>query len=141
MALVKIFVRDSELFRRFFKNIIEKKPAEIWGDGEAVRDYLYIEDFIHLCRIIIEKRVIPTYRRRIYNVGSGQGVSLNNLLTMIEQVTGKHIVRQYHPTRGVDVETNILNCTRMNEDYGWQVQKILQEGLKETWEWFQKVYR
>ena len=124
-----------------FKNIIEKQPIIIWGNGETVRDYLYIDDFINLCLIVVHKRIMPMYRRRIYNVGSGQGVTLNSLLRVVEEITGESIMREYLPKRGVDVETSILNCTRMNEDYDWKAEMLFKDGIIETWEWFQKVYK
>lgn len=123
-----------------YKKILEGRPISIWGDGQMVRDYLNINDFLNLCEIIIEKRTVPTYRRRIYNVGSGQGISLNNLLGLIEEVTGAKIEKEYKEYRGVDVDKNILNCSRIREDYNWKVNRSLKSGLAETWQWFKGKY-
>lgn len=123
-----------------FKKIVEGTPVSIWGNGQAVRDYLHIDDFLNLCEIIIEKRTIPTYRRRIYNVGSGEGISLNHLLRLIENVTGGKVQKEYRNQRGVDVDHNVLDCLRIKDDYDWVVESDLQRGILQTWEWFKKEY-
>ena len=119
-----------------FQSIRDETSVTIWGNGETVRDYLYIDDFIELCMIILEKRTGPTLRRRIYNVGSGHGASLNTLISLISEFTGVDIKREYLDSRGVDVDRNILDCSRLEQDYKWKAHCDLTEGLKVTWQWF-----
>lgn len=123
-----------------YQKVLEGCPVSIWGDGQAIRDYLHINDFMNLCEIIIANRTVPTYRRRIYNVGSGQGISLNDLLGMVEELIGAEIQKDYQKLRGVDVDKNVLNCSRIKEDYNWNVEYNLKRGLAETWQWFNEVH-
>lgn len=123
-----------------YSKIIKKSTVSIWGSGEAIRDYLHIDDFINLCEIIINKQVIPAERRRVYNVGSGFGISLNDLIILIEIITGEKIIRKYTDVRKVDVNHSILNSERIKKDYQWSSDKKLTQGLMETWQWFKREF-
>lgn len=120
-----------------FHNILNSKPLPIWGDGETVRDYLYISDLIDLCIQMINKP-IKHNGVRIYNVGSEQGHTINQLCTLIEEVTHQPIVRQYQKSRTVDVKRIVLDCTRLHNDYQWYPSVDLLTGLGFTWKWFQQ---
>lgn len=111
------------------------KTLEIWGDGETVRDYLYIEDFMRLCQALLTK---PQEGKghSIYNAGSGWGHSLNQLCATVEQVTGQTVAREYHPARSVDVRRVVLDSGRLASDYNWKAQTSLYQGLEKTHQWF-----
>jgi len=118
-----------------FHHLLSSKPLTIWGNGEAVRDYLYVSDFIDLCIQLIEQPMTHT-GARIYNVGLEKGYSLNQLCTSIEEVTHQPITRQYQVSRSVDVKRIVLDCTRLHNDYQWYPRVDLPAGLALTWEWF-----
>jgi UDP-glucose 4-epimerase len=73
---------------------------------------------------------------RVYNIGSGQGTSLNQLCSLIEQITQQPVLREYYPARAVDVRRIVLNCQRIRQDYHWTAHTDLLTGLDETWQWF-----
>jgi UDP-glucose 4-epimerase len=122
-----------------FNNILNDEILQIWGDGETVRDYLFIHDFIGLCLKLLS---LPpsdgTSGAEVFNVGSGQGTSLNELCELVEKVTGRRVRRRYVEGRSVDVRRIVLDCTALVERYGWQVKTELTCGLEQTWQWFQK---
>jgi len=120
-----------------FHHIIEKKPLEVWGNGENVRDYIFIQDFIELCMKFI-KSSYDFNHAKIYNVGSQEGITLNALCSMIEQVVGVQIERKYNASRNVDVNRVVLNCNQIRDDYNWKARTSLLTGLKKTWSWFLK---
>ena len=111
------------------------QPLQIWGDGEVVRDYLFITDFIELC-LTLAKSPPTQIGAKIYNVGSQQGTSLNGLCDLIEKITGESIQRQYHISRNVDVQRIVLDCSRIYQDYHWTARTDLLTGLDLTWHWF-----
>ena len=117
-----------------FHHLHEKKTLSVWGDGEAIRDYLFIDDFVDLCVQFIRNPVSVFGCAEIYNVGSGQGVSLNQLCEMIEATTQLKVHREYYPTRKVDVHRIILDCGRLQAKFCWKNQTDLQEGLSITWD-------
>lgn len=118
-----------------FHTVISKKPLPILGGGEVVRDYLYISDLIDLCIKLIEETVVHN-SVKIYNVGSGRGYTLNQLCLLIEKVTNTKIIRQYQPSRPVDIKQIVLDCRHIYEDYHWAPKVDLPTGLAITWEWF-----
>lgn len=118
-----------------FHHLRTGKDLRIWGDGETVRDYLYIDDFVDLCVHLLDKGSLPG-KASIYNTGLGRGTTLNELCLLAEQVSGKPISRDYLPSRAVDVKSIILDCSRIERDHKWIAATDLRAGLTKTWEWF-----
>lgn len=118
-----------------FHHIVTNKPMPIWGTGESVRDYLYIDDFVDFCVQLLD--FFPTGgRSEIYNIGSGQGTTLDELCLLAEKISGKRIIREYQPARKVDVKNIVLDCSRLQRDCQWNTRTDLQTGLTKAWEWF-----
>lgn len=105
------------------------EPVEIWGSGDQVRDFLYIDDLVEACIRLIERTDIAG----TFNAGSGEGVSLRALVSMIRKVTGRNIPILMRPERGVDVEAIWLDSGRLREATGWTPSVPLHEGLARTW--------
>jgi UDP-glucose 4-epimerase len=103
-------------------------PMEIWGDGETVRDYLYIDDLVEACL-----KALHHPASGIYNVGSGEGHSLNELCRLAERITGRLLEPHYRPSRGGDVKAVVLDICRIRREMGWVPQVDLEEGLRRTW--------
>lgn len=118
-----------------FYHILTQKSMQVWGDGETVRDYLYIDDFVECC---IELSVGCRFKKRatIYNIGSGLGTSINELCLLAENITNKPLCLEYEPARIVDVKNIVLDCSRIRKDYNWHSVINLPRGLTRTWKWF-----
>jgi UDP-glucose 4-epimerase len=110
------------------------KPMTLWGDGESLRDFLYIEDFIAAC--IAALNTAPVAGLRTYNVCSGEATSLNELLAQIETVAGRKLLRDQRPARAVDLRRVLLDGGRARKDLHWLPQTDLRDGLLQTWQWF-----
>ena len=118
-------------------NLLHRRPVEIWGDGTAVRDYLYVDD-VSDAFIAAAQHVGG---ERIFNIGSGQGRSLNEVVRDIGHTLGledAHVVR--HPGRAVDLPVNILDITRASVHLGWQPRFGWPEGLSLTAKWLSDHY-
>ena len=115
----------------FLDRMLKGKPIEIWGDGSVVRDYLYVED---LAGALVKA---ATYggEPRIFNVGSGVGTSLNELVSTLRSVTGAKLDVRYSAGRAVDVPANVLDCARAQRELGWHPEVSLAEGVRRTYEW------
>lgn len=113
---------------------IRSEPVTVWGDGSAVRDYLYIDDFVALCTSILATPM--TVGTCMLNAASGVGVSLHDLLLAIEAVTGKPLRRIHDASRAVDATRVVVDPTLANRRYGWAPTTSLREGLRQTWNWF-----
>ena len=120
-----------------FGRVARGETLPVWGDGSIVRDYLYIDDFVGLCLAILASPMLAG--ARILNASSGTGVSLNELLRAIEQVTGKPLARSYEPDRPVDARQIVMDSAMARDRYGWVPATPLEEGLRKTWDWFNRT--
>ena len=106
---------------------------EIWGDGENVRDYIYVEDVVEATlRLIRRPQDCGTY-----NLGSGAGHSINQVKEVVEQVCGRALPTSYRAARGMDVRSVVLDNSRLSARLGWQAEVELTDGVARTWEWLQ----
>jgi UDP-glucose 4-epimerase len=110
-------------------------PIEIWGDGENIRDYIYIDDIVEASiRLIKQKQDSSTY-----NLGSGNGHSIRQVQRIVERVCGKELKTNYRPARGVDVRSVVLDNSRLNAQLGWQPVVGLVDGVARSWDWLQQA--
>lgn len=115
----------------FCQRIAQGQPIEIWGDGEYVRDYVYVREAV---RAMIQ--LIDGDKDGVYNVGSGRGTSLNQLVQLLVQVTGRTVDVVHAPGRPVDVPVNVLDTRRIAAAVGWRASASLTDGLRRTWDWY-----
>jgi UDP-glucose 4-epimerase len=124
----------------FLGNAVQGKPITIWGTGEVVRDYIYIEDAVNA--LLQAAEYVPdSDSPRIFNVGGGHGISLNQLVQEIKQIVDTKVEVKYTPARALDVPANVLDITRAGRYLDWAPEMELGEGLKHTWEWINKHAR
>lgn len=109
--------------------ILNNQPIEIWGDGLAVKDYIYIDDFVHYVVTLLE-----TERawNGTYNIGSGIGTSVNQVIEAFTINSIQLPQIQYVATKAMDVSHMILNCTKLNSIVKWSC-KPLVEGIACFW--------
>ncbi len=106
---------------------------EIWGDGETVRDFIYIDDIVEACARLIG---LPA-DSGTYNLGSGLGFSINQVHRIVEAVSGKELRLTYQPGRGIDVRCVVLDSSRLNGRLQWNSRVDLRTGVTQTWDWMQ----
>ena len=116
------------VIRSVLEHLRRGTTMEIWGDGETVRDYLYIDDLVEACLKTLDYPASVTF-----NVGSGVGHSLNELCHLAESVTGRQLELYHRPARGGDVKAVVLDIGRIRRETGWVPQVNLEEGLRRTW--------
>jgi UDP-glucose 4-epimerase len=109
----------------FLKKALSGETIEIWGDGEAVRDYIHIDDLIGL----IHAALAGDVRNEIINAGTGSGTSLNRALDIIKKSVHAEVRINYQPSRGFDVQSNILDITKAKALLDWQPKISLEEGI------------
>ena len=115
------------------------ETLHVWGDGNARRDYLYIDDFVALCLAVLDAP--PPTEPRIINACSGESLSLNELFAALERVTGRQLARVYDTSRPVDVPAVSMRAERARQLLGWSAATTLEEGLGRTWAWFNTIPR
>lgn len=115
------------------------RTVEIWGDGSAVRDYVYIGDVADA----FYKALFYDGDYSVFNIGSGTGKSVNDILDEIQKAEGKSIKKEYYPKTSAEVGKNILDCSRAKKYLGWDSATELHEGLREMsamWDSTRKMY-
>jgi len=118
----------------FLMKAIQNQPLEIWGDGNVVRDYLYVGDVAEA----FARAVAYEGPKSVFNVSSGVGKSLNELIDVIENVLGREVVRRYQPCRPFDVPVNILDNSLAKSELGWQLHVGFENGIAKTAQWMRQ---
>jgi UDP-glucose 4-epimerase len=101
----------------------------------VVRDYLYVTDLVDALVLAAEVQT----PRKVLNVGSGQGTSLNELVALMGEVTGERPEVEYRPGRALDVPANVLDITRVRDGLDWSPRIELAEGIARTWSWIRTL--
>ncbi len=113
----------------FLGKIAAGQTIEIWGDGEATKDYIYIEDLVEgIYRAAFVKR-----SARIFNLGTGVGQSLNDLVHAITKVADRPVTVVYSAKERYDVSKIWLDITRARQELDWEPVTPLDVGLEKAW--------
>jgi UDP-glucose 4-epimerase len=113
----------------FLSRLKEGKPISIWGDGLVIRDYVYVKDLAEAFVLATEMDT----QSRMFNVGSGTGTSLNELIKIMVDVTGVAPEVRYGSGRALDVPVNVLDVSRAGRELGWTARTGLADGVRKTW--------
>jgi UDP-glucose 4-epimerase len=128
---------DQGLIAALMGKTLNGSPVEIWGDGTVVRDYIYIDDVVNA--IILAMALDNSDAPRVYNIASGVGRSVNEVLHAIGAAHGKLTKVNYHPARAVDVPTNILDVCLARTHLGWTPTTEWNDALEKTYVWLRNV--
>lgn len=113
--------------RTLLEKARDNGTVTVYGDGGAVRDYLYIDDLVSACLCALSGPA------GTYNIGAGRGTSLSTLLALVERVTGQHLKIERQPTRSSDVKCIVLNVDRARKQLDWVPEIDLEAGVLRTW--------
>ena len=98
------------------KKSICKETLEIWGDGENIRDYIYIED---VCKML-EALVDYDGKEEVFNLSSNEGISQNMVVDILKKIDGEFDV-VYKAARSVDVRKIVLDNSKIKETFGIRI--------------------
>lgn len=121
----------------FLHKALSGKPIEVWGDGTVTRDYVYIGDVADA----FVKAVAYEGDKSIFNISSGHGMCLNDLIEQVEAVVGRKVERTYKPGRPFDVPVSILCNELARRELDWVPQVSMSEGLARTAHWAADAYK
>lgn len=110
-------------------------------DGSCIRDFIYVVDLAkaHVCameRIVNGQNIEPV---EIYNVGTGKGVSVFELINTFEKCTGVKLNYKVAPRRAGDIEKVWGNVDKANKVLGWKAVHTLEDALSSAWKWQQEL--
>jgi len=118
----------------FLKKIILGEEIAIWGDGSVTRDYIYIKDAVKPLAQSLEY----SGNHKIFNLGSGAGLALNDIVDIIQKVTGMKFKIKYLPGRNFDVPVNVLDVNLVKKEFGFEQSFGIVDGIGKTYEYLKK---
>jgi UDP-glucose 4-epimerase len=123
------------LVRTMLECIRSGTPLEIWGDGENIRDFIFIDDIVEASMHLIN---LPQ-DSGTYNLGSGVGYSINQVRGIVEEITDTELKVSCRPARDIDVRAVVLDIARIQRELAWTPKIDLYEGVRRTWEWMRSA--
>ena len=121
---------DLALFR-FTQWIAEGRPVHVYGDGEQSRGFTYLDD---IARGTIQ--ALKPLGYEIINLGGHEVITINDLITLIEDVIGKKAIVDYGPAVQADMRSNWADVSKAGEMLGWEPQFNLREGVQRLCDWY-----
>jgi len=117
----------------FFKNLIQKQPIVVYGDGEQTRDFIYVADLVEAI-LLADQADTPG---EAFQIASGRETSIGALIDAIRRAAPEVPFEVRHePARAGEVLRNYACIDKARRMLGYDPQTGLDEGLKKTWKWF-----
>ena len=113
------------------ENIRRSKPVKIFGNGETVRDYINADELALAILSVINQP--EQSKNEIYNVGSGTGTSLNEILEHLHNITNTNFTTEYLPSRETDLNYNVLDCQKIKAELNWAAQDATSTIIENIW--------
>lgn len=120
--------RGQGVVAAFLHRILHDRPVVVFGDGSVVRDYLYVGDLASVLLALIERGDGAS----VVNVGSGRGTSLKELISVIQEVTGRRVRIEHRPRRDFDIERIVLDTSTLRRLVPFNPLPLY-AGIERTW--------
>ena len=119
------------LIRKFHEAKINNEDVELWGTGDPLRDFLHVDDLADALLYIMENQK----NEFLYNIGSGEEISINNLAELIkEKISFKGSIK-YNSAFPDGTPRKILDSSKVNK-LGWKPKISLDQGIERTYKDF-----
>ena len=123
--------RGQGFVAKLMHRAMNRQSIQIWGDGQAVRDFVFVDDVIGA--------ILAAATQRGYagplNIGSGVGRSLREVIADVERVLGHPVDVSYETARAADTPANVLDIRRAAATLGWRPSRHWIDGLRITRDW------
>jgi len=130
---------ESKVIAALIRRAYEKEnPFKVWGDGEDIKDFLYIDDFIDA--------LLETFPRsnnfEIFNIASGIPVTIKEVLKYIIDISNNGALEvNFDATKPTMIPKRMIDISKINKLIGWYPKTSINQGLKLTFEWYSDTYR
>ena len=126
----------SGVLAKFCTAFLEDTPPVVFGDGEQTRDFTYVESAVQANLLACEA---PNVSGKVFNVGVGGRVSLNEVLRELGKITSKTLETKYEPPREGDIRDSQADISQAREFLGYSPRVSFEEGLARTFEWYRET--
>jgi UDP-glucose 4-epimerase len=113
----------------FLQRVAAGLPLQVYGDGSMVRDYIYAEDAARMIVAVVDRE--PEFD--IYNVGSGRGASINDLVALTASVSGVDAAVETVAQPSTFIDRVVLDVSRYSAEFGPPSLVSLEDGVAATW--------
>jgi len=114
----------------FINQILNKKKCIIFGDGNQVRDYVYVSDVVEANVLALDSK------SSIFNIGTGIATSVNDLIKILSEITKSEVPYEHTAPRPGEVYKNVLDCSKVQSIINWRPNTQLLQGISKTFEYF-----
>jgi UDP-glucose 4-epimerase len=118
----------------FLHRTLKGQNVEVWGDGRVTRDFIYVGDVADAVYLAAVRPVSG-----IFNVGTGTGLSLHDILNQIKLLTGREPVVDWLGPRAFDVPRIVLDATKLKKTTNWSCHTNLEDGVAITADWLRNT--
>ena len=123
--------RPDMAFHRFLKAALLGEPVRLFGDGQQTRDFTFVDDIVAATRAAADNGRPGC----VYNVGGGERVTINHVLELVNQVTGRQVAVKREDIQRGDMKDTHADTTAARRDLGFRSTVALREGLAREWSW------
>lgn len=124
----------SGVLSRFLLAVQKGEQPVIYGDGEQSRDFTFIDNIVDE---VLRGCEAKGASGMVFNGGTGARITLNEVIKLLEKITGKKVTPKYDPPRTGDIRHSQADISRANKILGYKPLVLFEEGLRQTWDWFQ----
>jgi nucleoside-diphosphate-sugar epimerase len=118
-------------FHKFLRAAILNEPITVYGDGEQTRDFTFVADAVSATIAVATHGIAG----RVYNIGGGSRVSINQVIEMIARVSGRRPLITVDPAQKGDMRHTYADTTLARTDLGFEPAVGLEEGLAAEHQW------
>jgi UDP-glucose 4-epimerase len=124
------YTEEGQVVSLFSRLMLSGKVPTIFGDGEQERDFVYVGDIVEA-----NLRALDAGSGGTFNIGTGRGLTVNELYGRLKALTGYQGEAKYAPARPGEVLRIALDASRAQDVLGWEAKTSLDEGLPATVDW------
>ena len=123
--------RPDMAFHRFLRAARDGQPITVFGDGEQTRDFTFVADIVKATRAAAESGRPGC----VYNVGGGERISLNRVIELVQDVTGRALRVERAAAQKGDMRDTFADTHAAAADLGFRSATSLRDGLVREWDW------
>lgn len=122
-------LRPQGVIEHWMHGILRGEALHVWGNTHVVRDYVHVDDLIRVIVALLHY----AGTQQIFNVGTGVGTSLAQLIELLKEVTARDLQVIMNEADPAGPSVNILNCDASKKELGCAPQIALRDGLQHLW--------
>lgn len=145
---------DMALFK-FANHIIKNKPIPVFGGGNMIRDFTFIDDIVESLVRIMDKKPVPntgwdgqspdpatsTAPYRIYNIGNKNPVPLMRYIEVLEECLGQKAIKEFLPQQAGDMQSTYADTEELEKLTGFKPKTSIEEGIRKFVDWYREYYK